>query len=129
MSYFKFSNPHPTGKLTNDCVIRAIVHATDKNYFEASADVKRFKKVTKESSYTSRKHVKRYIEEALNAKKISFPAEKGCPRMNGRRFAETYKTGTYILNMAGHVVTCKDGVILDTWNCLDRCVYNAWKVR
>ena len=49
--------------------------------------------------------------------------------MNGHKVAETHPTGSYILRMAGHLSSCVDGVILDTWDCRDKCVYNAYKVR
>lgn len=61
--------------------------------------------------------------------KLSFPAVKGAPRMNGERFCNAYHKGRYILNMAGHLTCCIDGVIYDTWDCSQKCVYNAWKVQ
>ena len=48
--------------------------------------------------------------------------------MNGKRFCESYKKGRYILNMAGHWSCCVDGVIYDTWDCSEKCVYTAYKV-
>ena len=48
--------------------------------------------------------------------------------MNGQRFCEAYKKGRYILNMAGHWSCCVDGVIYDTWDCSDKCVYTAYKI-
>ena len=30
--------------------------------------------------------------------------------------------------MAGHWSCCVDGVIYDTWNCEQKCVYTAWKL-
>ena len=48
--------------------------------------------------------------------------------MTGETFCEYYPNGTYILRMAHHLSVCKDGVLYDTWNCGEKCVYNAWKV-
>lgn len=62
-------------------------------------------------------------------KKLSFPAEKGKPRMNGKRFSQEFSKGSYILNMARHLSCCVDGIIYDTWDCSDKCVYTAWKVK
>lgn len=45
------------------------------------------------------------------------------------KFCNPHPTGSYILRMAGHLSSCVDGVILDTWDCRDKCVYNAYKVR
>ena len=49
--------------------------------------------------------------------------------MNGHKFAETHPTGSYVLRMSKHLVACVDGVILDTWDCRDKCVYNAYRAR
>ena len=48
--------------------------------------------------------------------------------MNGQRFMETHPDGTYILNMAGHLTCCINGMIYDTWDCSEHCVYNSFKV-
>ena len=49
--------------------------------------------------------------------------------MNGERFCIAYPKGRYILNMAGHWSSCIDGVIYDTWDCSEKCVYTAYKMR
>ena len=49
-------------------------------------------------------------------------------RMDGRKFCEMYSKGTYILQFAGHVAPCIDGVIYDTWSPLDKCVYTAHRI-
>ena len=68
------------------------------------------------------------VEQVLHGQKLSFPAVKGIKRMNGLRFCQTYYKGRYILNMAGHWSCCVDGVIYDTWDCTEKCVYTAYKV-
>ena len=46
--------------------------------------------------------------------------------MDGERFCKKFPNGSYILRMAGHWSACVDGVIYDTWDCSEKCVYNAW---
>lgn len=127
MSY-QFYNAHPKGLLVNDCVKRAITKATGMDYMEVQRELNRHKKVTGAKSYNSDYNPHHYVETVLHGKKLSFPAVKGQPRMNGQRFCEAYKTGRYILNMAGHWSCCVDGVIYDTWNPSEKCVYTAYKV-
>lgn len=31
--------------------------------------------------------------------------------------------------MAKHLSCCIDGKINDIWDCSDKCVYNAWKIK
>lgn len=125
---YKFCNPHPKGKLVRDCVKRAICLAEGRDYQEVSKDLNRLKHEIGADKFNSNNNWKTYLERR-KYKMISFPAEAGVKRMNGRRFAESHPKGSYILRMAGHLSSCVDGVILDTWDCRDKCVYNAYKVR
>ncbi len=124
---YEYLNLHPKGKIVGDCVKRTLAKATNIEYGEISKELNKIKRSLGADSYSSNEVWKKFI--SINKyKKLSFPAEKGKPRMNGHRFAESYSDGTYILRMAGHLSVCVDGVIYDTWDCRDKCVYNAWKV-
>jgi hypothetical protein len=124
---FEYSNPHPKEKLTTDCVVRAIALATESDYLETRRHLNRIKKNFNETSYKKRTFIHKYAKYN-NWKKISFPAIKGVPRLRGRDFVKQYPTGTYILNLAKHIVAVVDGVYLDTWDSTDKMIYNAWQV-
>ncbi len=126
---FNFYNAHPEGKRVNDCVKRAITLVAQMDYHQVQLELNRYKKVTKAKVFNDRKNCDAYCENVLKMKKLSFPAEKGKPRMNGYNFAKSYPKGRYILNMAGHWTACVDGVIYDTWDCRDKCVYTAYQMR
>lgn len=125
---YEYYNAHPQGKHVNDCVKRAITIASGMSYEDVSRALNRYKKITGASVYNDRKNCDAYVEKVLLGKKMSFPAKAGHPRMNGARFCDIYPKGNYILNMAGHWSVCVDGVIKDSWNCSEKCVYSAWKV-
>ena len=125
---YQFTNPHPKGKRVKDCVKRAIVLAEDADYMDIQRTLNRIKKEVGAKAYNYDSVWKTYIERK-GYKKMSFPAVKGKKRMNGHRFATKYDKGVYILNMARHISVCIDGVIHDTWDCRDKCVYTAYKVR
>ena len=125
---YKFCNPHPDGKIVNDCVKRAICLAEGRDYKDVKNDLNRLKRELGLKKFNSNENWKTYLERK-NYEKISFPAKAGECRMNGHRFAEIHPAGSYILRMSKHLVACVDGVILDTWDCRDKCVYNAYKVR
>ena len=125
---YVFSNPHPDGKLVSDCVKRAICLASGMDYKETCRLLKRNKREIAEKDFYTKKCCDEYVKR-FGWKKLSFPAEKGKSRMNGQRFAEQHPTGVYILNMAKHWSCCKDGVIYDTWDCKENCVYTAFEVR
>lgn len=125
---YKFLNLHPKGKIVDDCVKRAIAGAENRDYMEVQRELNRLKKETHCDSFNNRKNITAYMQKH-GYMKLSFPAVKGKPRMNGERFCQAYPKGRYILNMAGHLTCCVDGVIYDTWDCSQKCVYNAWKVQ
>lgn len=126
---YEFLNLHPQGKRVGDCVKRAIAKATDTDYKEVSLGLNRHKKITGAKKFNSDNNWLSYIENVCGGIKMSFPAIKGQKRMNGERFCQEYPKGSYVLRMAGHLTACVDGVIYDTWDCSEKCVYKAWKVR
>lgn len=125
---FEFYNPHPQQKIVGDCVKRALTKASGKTYQEVSNELNRIKREKGASSYASNPVWRAYVENNLKGISMSFPAEKGKPRMNGRRFCEAYPKGVYILRMAKHLSCCVDGIIYDTWDCLECCVYGAYEI-
>lgn len=126
---YQFYNAHPKGLDVGDCVKRAISKTTGMDYMDVQRALNRYKKVTGAKSFNSDRNCDKYVEEVLKAHKLSFPARAGQKRMNGQRFCESYSKGHYILRMAGHWTACIDGVIYDTWDCSDKCVYNAWLIK
>ena len=126
---YKFYNAHPEGKLVRDCVKRSITLVANMDYHEVQLELNRYKKVTGAKTFNEMKNCGAYVEKVLHMERLSFPAEKGKRRMDGWSFCETFPKGRYILNMAGHWSSCVDGVIYDTWDCRDKCVYTAYRLR
>lgn len=125
---YEYLNLHPQGKRVGDCVKRAIAKAANMDYKEVSLGLNRHKKVTNAKTFNSDYNWLSYIEKILGGKKMSFPAVKGQKRMNGERFCKAYPKGSYVLQMANHLTACVNGVIYDTWDCSEKCVYRAWKI-
>ena len=123
----KLLNLHPEGKRVGDCVKRAIAKGFEKDYKEVSLELNRLKKVTGAIEFNESKNYRKYVIDRGGIK-ISFPAVAGEPRMNGKRFCVAYPKGRYLLEMAHHVSVCVDGVIYDSWDCTEKCVYTAYKL-
>lgn len=123
-SPFEFSNPHPENKRVKDCVKRAFTIATGEDYMAIQRELNRIKRETNLGNDAWREFIKR-----RGWRKLSFPAEFGLPRMNGKNFVLNYPKGIYVLRMARHLATVKDGKLLDTWDSSNKCVYNAWEVK
>ena len=126
---FQYYNAHPKGLLVPDCVKRAISKAANMDYHQVQLELNRYKKITGAKEFNSDRNPDKYVMNVLKGVRLSFPAEKGKPRMNGERFCKAFPKGRYILQMAGHWSCCVDGVIYDTWDCSEKCVYTAYKMQ
>ena len=122
---YKEYNAHPKGLNTNDCVVRAIATAFNKDYLECRRELNRKKRELGYSSYKDSKFLYDYLK---GYPRLIFKAVKGEPRIKGSDFTKLHPKGTYILKMAGHITACVDSVILDTWDCTYRSVYTAWEI-
>ncbi len=122
---YKEYNAHPKGLNTNDCIVRAIATAFNKDYLECRRELNRKKRELGYSSYKDSKFLYDYLK---GYPRLIFKAVKGEPRIKGSDFTKLHPEGTYILKMAGHITVCKNGVILDTWDCTYRSVYTAWEI-
>ncbi len=124
---YKFLNIHPKKKTVRDCVKRALSLAFNIDYKYIKILLNRLNREIKGKGFNDPKTYEKFIADRRGIK-ISFPAEKGKPRMNGFTFTKGYPKGRYILRMAGHLSTCIDGVVYDIFDCRHKCVYKAWKI-
>ena len=120
-------NLHPEGKNVGDCVKRALAKGFEIDYREMSLELNRLKKITGSKEFNDRENYRTYIT-THGGVRLSFPAVTGKPRMNGERMCLAYPKGRYILEMAGHTSVMVDGIIYDTFNCSEKCVYTAYKL-
>jgi 23S rRNA A2030 N6-methylase RlmJ len=119
-------NAHPKTIKTTDCVVRAISTALNKEYMECRRELNQLKRDWNFTSYKDTEFLYKYFE---GSPRLIFKAVKGQPRIKGSDFTELHPEGTFVLKMGGHVTVCKDGVILDTWDCSYRSVYTAWEIQ
>jgi hypothetical protein len=126
VTMYKEYNAHPKGLKTSDCVVRAITTATNSDYLETRKILNRKKR---ELCYNTYKDTKFLYEYFKGFPRLIFKPIKGEPRIKGSDFTKLHPKGTFILKMAGHITTCIDGVILDTWDCSYRSVYTAWEIK
>ncbi len=115
-------------KCDKDCMIRCVVNVTGQPY-------KDIHKLMYDAGWraTRRKSKGNWEDQILTTldklgfkyEKISYPGIKGESRMTALKMSEV---GSYILRVSKHVSVLKDGILMDTWDCSNKCVYFAWKV-
>lgn len=124
---FKNFNANPKGKKVADCSIRAISTAIGKSWQDVYRDM--FEHSIKECTvFNDKKFIKKYITNVLGLEMQKQPRFTSGKKLTVSDFATWYNSGTYIITIANHLTVVKDGVILDTWNCENKCVGNFWRV-
>lgn len=119
----KYYNPEPSGASKNDCTIRSITAVTGQSYEEIKRQLNIFKKVTHAKFYYSHHNPHRFVEDILNAKKITIENDTTIAD-----FCKTHPRGRYILDLDAHWSACIDGRIYDTWDCRKEKLNFAYEV-
>lgn len=118
---YKFYNANANNNFVNDCVIRSISVAENKSwgdtYDELSIIAKRNGILLDDVNF---------VEPLLDYRYDRVKTYKGDTVGD---FSSTHPVGTYLITMNGHITVLKDGVIYDTFDCRDRVLWNAWKVK
>ena len=121
---FKYYNANPKGRITCDCVARAICTALNKPYKYILMEMIELS-IETGYEYTDGKLIDKY----LNSKgwtKNKQPRKSDNTKFTGEEFAKLFK-GTCVANIGGHHMVCiKDGKVHDTWNSTDGCIGNYW---
>ena len=117
---YVFYNANSFKRYINDCTIRAISLATNKSwndtYKELSDKARRMGMMMDDA---------RFIEYYLDNK-----YERTCSNsLYVGDFIEEHPTGTYLITMKGHITCVINGVLYDTFDCRDRKMWCAWKVK
>lgn len=120
-------NPTEKGKKSKkgDCVIRAFAIAFGMSWLEAYDELSERARRTYNIP-NDNINWKGYLEER---RYYTVDIKLGTKRHTARTFAESHREGVYILRLAGHVVACVDGKLRDTWNCGNKSVYMAFKIK
>lgn len=125
---FKYFNPNPSGKETGDCVVRAVAKAlwiSWENAFDLLSSEARKLFVMADSNEAYRSLL---YSEPFCFKRIGVSNAKGSKRPTVKSFCKSHPQGTYILELANHLVTVEDGDYYDIWDCGDKCLY-GWLER
>ncbi|MBQ6518676.1 MAG: hypothetical protein IJI14_08150 [Anaerolineaceae bacterium] len=125
--YFHYHNANPYGKITGDCLHRAISLATGVDW-KKTAVVYALWGVKTGLTACSGNDVDSLLQEFGPWHKHPMPKH-----FNGARYTiaelcqEFGQTKHPVLVSCAHHLTCiKDGKVWDTWNCTRKCCGNYW---
>lgn len=123
---FVFENRNPKGRITTDCVVRAISKATNKKWETILMELIR---TTIDTGYmiNEPKCYGVYLQ-AKGWKKQKQPRKIDNTKYTLSEFIRLHKTGTYLVHLPHHLTAVKDGKCYDIWDCSksSRRVGNYW---
>ena len=136
-STFTFWNANPKGRITGDCVVRAIATATNIPYNDV---VKGMTEVYLKTGYVwnDKKGIEAYMK-SIGWVKHQQPRKKDGTKYTGKEWSEhlysifdSHIEGeknlhNMVTNIGGHHTTAFiDGRCMDIWDCTNKCVGNYW---
>ena len=141
---FHFYNANPKGKITTDCVIRAICTALDMPYTTVLLEMAE-QQCRTGLDMSEKKAIDKYLQ-SKGWIKMSQPRKFDNTKYTGKEFCEELQQSTFtpfgeklltqdrgrrakriVANVGGHhVVAIVNGKIYDHWNSTDGSVGNYW---
>lgn len=122
---FAYTNPHPNGiKSHGDCVYRAIAIATGKDWLTVYDELYKLGRELLAPPNDKLTYAT-YLDRIADRQEIRSVGK----RPTGNTVARLDPTKTYVVRMASHLATIKDGKIRDTWNCGHKSAYIVWEMR
>ena len=121
---FEFYNANPKGKITCDCVVRAVCTALDEPYNYILMEMIELS-IKSGYEYTDTKAINKYMEYK-GWKKMKQPRKTDNTKYSGEEFCKIFK-GTCVANIGGHHTVCiKNGKVYDIWDSTDGSIGNYW---
>ena len=125
--HYAYFNANPCKRETGDCVIRAFAVAFDKSWYDiydALSTMARNMATVPNADDCWKAYIDMQRVEPIQT--IFRGKQKW---KDGVAFAKAHKEGRYVLRMSNHLSVLVDGCIYDTWDCSDKFVYKAWRVK
>jgi hypothetical protein len=126
----RYFNPNPVhGKKkkhdVGDCVIRSMCKALDQDWdttYREMCELGFELKAMPNDDITWREYLTRkgFIKHSIKV-------TKGSKRPTVQSFCKEHNKGTFVLQLAGHLVSTVDGYNYDTWDPADCCLYQYWE--
>lgn len=117
---YKYYNANAHNNFVDDCTIRAISLAEDLTWNEAYY---KLSNLARESGLMM--DDVRFIEDYLDRK-----YDRECfAKTSVGEFIHAHPRGIYLITMPNHITVSVNGTIFDTFDCSDRIMKCAWRVK
>lgn len=130
--YYKYYQPNSKDMKDRygDCTIRALSKALGLSWLEAfDLTVPLCREFQVPNIFFAPAEIERQMVTQLGFEYHGISNKKGTKRPTVMSFAKSHPEGTFLLNVANHVVACVDGIYYDTWDCGDKSLYGYYERR
>lgn len=117
---YHYMNMNPMGNNIEDCAVRSISTAEEISWdraYDKLSDSARDMGLMMNSVEA----IEKYLDQRY--KRVYFNGE------TVDEFVKTHPYGTFLITMQGHITVLKNGTIYDTFDCRDRLMWSAWRVK
>ena len=119
-------NPNPLGKVTGDCVVRAIAVATSQSWRRVYDDLCDLGRIECELPNTNT--IWGLYLDRMGFDQFLLP--ESCPRcITIKAFCDRFQEGTYIIGTGSHAVAVIDGDYYDSWDSGKEVPSYFWRVK
>lgn len=119
---FKYYNANPLGRNVNDCAVRSISLALndtwDNTYILLSEYARRRAITLSEVEFIDEFLQENFHRIAINNNITTI-----------KDFIYYYPKGTFLITTKGHITCVKNGILYDTFNCLDKKIWEVYMVK
>lgn len=121
---FVYHNANPKGRVTGDCVFRAVSTALDQSWEQTVMEMAELSCKTG-FALNDTKGIEKYMNQK-GWKKMKQPRKPDNTKYTGNEFCKIFN-GTCVANIGGHHTVCiKNGKVHDIWDSTDGCIGNYW---
>ena len=118
---YKYYQPNDKNKKACDCVVRALTKVCNAEWKDIYARLCTIGVFMMDMPNAPEVYRKLLADEGFQMNTIK--VTRGSKRPTVKSFSKEHKTGTYVLEIANHVVAVVDGNYYDIWDCGDKCLY------
>lgn len=116
---YKYYNANSHNNFIEDCVIRSISLAEKKSWDYTYSKLSNLAR-KKGLLFSDASFVENYLDSKYKRIKT--------PNMKVGDFAKKHKKGIYLITMPNHITCSYHGTIVDSFDCTNRPLRNAWYV-
>lgn len=126
--WFTYDNVNPKNRITSDCIVRAICHATESDYAETAMRISNLA-IDLAIGMCDKQIVDKYLKRYYQSHKNNQIRKPDNTKLTGKEFCEMFPKGKFVISIGGHHFSCViDGKIHDIWDCSDKTVGNYWEI-